>query len=83
MHSCFLKLFEINIIPSHSKQPSSLPLELIDQFLAIFYSADATDLADSLDLMESADSAESTDSANLANLANSYFNLHLDRLVCF
>ena len=33
MHSCFLKLFEINIIPSHSNQPSSLPLELIDRFL--------------------------------------------------
>ena len=28
-----LKLFEINIIPSHSNQPSSLPLELIDRFL--------------------------------------------------
>ena len=26
-------LFEIYIIPSHSNQPSSLPLELIDRFL--------------------------------------------------
>ena len=33
VHSCFLKLFEINIIPSHSNQPSSFPLELIDRFL--------------------------------------------------
>ena len=33
MHSCFLKLFEINIIPSHSNQSSSSPLEFIDQFL--------------------------------------------------
>ena len=33
MRCCFLKLFEINIIPSHSNQPSSLPLELIDRFL--------------------------------------------------
>ena len=30
MRSCFLKL---NLIPSHSNQPSSLPLELIDRFL--------------------------------------------------
>ena len=33
VQSCFLKLFEINIIPSHSNQPSSLPFELIDRFL--------------------------------------------------
>ena len=33
MHSCFLKLFETNIIPPHSNQPSSLPLELVDLFL--------------------------------------------------
>ena len=33
MHSCFIKLFEINIIPSHSNQPSSLSFELIDPFL--------------------------------------------------
>ena len=33
MHSSILKLFEINIIPSHSNQPSSLHLELIDRFL--------------------------------------------------
>ena len=33
MHSSFLKLFEINIIPSHSNQASSLPLALIDRFL--------------------------------------------------
>ena len=33
MHSCFLKLFEINIIPSHSNQPPSFPLELVDRFL--------------------------------------------------
>ena len=33
MHSCFLKLFEINIFPSYSNHPSSLPLELIGQFL--------------------------------------------------
>ena len=32
MHSCFLKLFEINITPSHSNQPS-LPFKLIDRFL--------------------------------------------------
>ena len=30
MRSSFLKL---NLIPSHSNQPSSLPLELIDRFL--------------------------------------------------
>ena len=33
VRSSFLKLFEIKIIPSHSNQPSSLPLELIDRFL--------------------------------------------------
>ena len=33
MHSCFLKLSEINIIASHSNEPSSLLLELIDRFL--------------------------------------------------
>ena len=33
MYNCFLKLFEINILPSHSNQPSSLPLELVDRFL--------------------------------------------------
>ena len=33
MHSCSVKLFEINIIPSHSNHPSSLPLELIDRSL--------------------------------------------------
>ena len=32
VHICFLKLFEINIFPSHSNHPSSLPLELIDRF---------------------------------------------------
>ena len=35
MHSCFLKLFEINIIPSYSNHPYSLPLELIDRFLYV------------------------------------------------
>ena len=29
----FSQAFEINIIPSHSNQPSSFPLELIDRFL--------------------------------------------------
>ena len=33
VHSSLLKLFDINIILSHSNQPSSLPLELIDRFL--------------------------------------------------
>ena len=33
MHSSFLKLFEFNLIPSHSNQPSSLQLVLIDRFL--------------------------------------------------
>ena len=33
VHSCFLNLFGINIIASHSNQPSFLPLELIDRFL--------------------------------------------------
>ena len=33
MYSCFLKLFEINVFPSHSNQPSFLSLELIDRFL--------------------------------------------------
>ena len=33
MHICFLKPFEINIFPSHSNHPSSLPLELIHRFL--------------------------------------------------
>ena len=33
MHSCFLKVVEINIIPFPSKQPSSLQLELVDRFL--------------------------------------------------
>ena len=33
MLSSFLMLFEINIIPSHSNQPFSLPLELTDRFL--------------------------------------------------
>ena len=33
MLSSFLMLFEINIIPSRSNQPSALPLELIDRFL--------------------------------------------------
>ena len=29
VHSCFVKLLEINIFPPDSNQPSSLPLELI------------------------------------------------------
>ena len=33
MRSCFLNVFEINIIPSRSNHPSSLPFELIDRFL--------------------------------------------------
>ena len=33
MHSCFLKLFEMNIFPSHSNRGSSLPSDFIDQFL--------------------------------------------------
>ena len=33
VHSFFLKLSEIKIFPSHSNQPSSLLLELIDRFL--------------------------------------------------
>ena len=35
MHSCFFKLFEINVFPSHRNQPSFLSLELIDRFLYI------------------------------------------------
>ena len=33
VHSCFLKLFEINIFSSHSNHPFSLLFELINQFL--------------------------------------------------
>ena len=33
VHSCFLKLFRINILLSHSNDSSCFPLELIDQFL--------------------------------------------------
>ena len=33
MHNCSLKLFEVNVFPSHSNQPTSLSLELIDRFL--------------------------------------------------
>ena len=33
MRSCFLKLFKINTFPAHSNQPSSFPLDLIEQFL--------------------------------------------------
>ena len=32
MRNCFLKLFEIDTFRSHSNQPSSLPLKLIDRF---------------------------------------------------
>ena len=32
MHNCFLKLFEVNIIPSHCNQPSSLSLDWLTNF---------------------------------------------------
>ena len=45
--------------------------------------AETADSADSPDLADSTDSVDSTDSADLADLPDSYFNLHLDRLVYF
>ena len=41
------------------------------------------DLTDSADSAVSEDLAESTDSADSVYLADSYFNLHLDRLIYF
>ena len=34
VRSCFLKLFKTNMFLSHSNEPSSLSVELIDRFLS-------------------------------------------------